>query len=57
MSEQPRSAEQFVVRLPNGLRDKVKERASQNFRSMNAEIVYRLLQAYDETKKADALAS
>jgi plasmid stability protein len=34
-----RSADQFVVRLPEGLRDALKARAAGNNRSMNAEIV------------------
>lgn len=34
-----RSADQFVVRLPEGLRDTLKARAASNSRSMNAEIV------------------
>jgi plasmid stability protein len=34
-----RSADQFVVRLPEGLRDALKTRAATNNRSMNAEIV------------------
>lgn len=34
-----RSADQFVVRLPEGLRDALKTRAASNNRSMNAEIV------------------
>ena len=41
MSKTPpsRSADQFVVRLPEGLRDTLKARAASNSRSMNAEIV------------------
>lgn len=34
-----RSTAQFVVRLPEGLRDTLKARAASNNRSMNAEIV------------------
>ncbi|WP_327211986.1 Arc family DNA-binding protein [Rhizobium beringeri] len=50
--------EQYIVRLPDGMRDKIKERAEHNQRSMNAEIVYQLSRAYaqDETQKADAAA-
>lgn len=32
-------AERFQVRMPNGLRDRIKESAEKNNRSMNAEIV------------------
>ncbi len=34
--------ERFIVRLPDGMRDKLKAAASDNNRSMNAEIVARL---------------
>jgi plasmid stability protein len=37
-----RVADQFVVRLPDGMRDKIAEEAKKNNRSMNAEIVGRL---------------
>lgn len=37
-----RTAEQFVVRFPDGMRDKIAELAKKNNRSMNAEIVQRL---------------
>lgn len=37
-----RSAEQFVVRFPDGMRDKIAEAAKAAGRSMNAEIVQRL---------------
>lgn len=46
MTEKPsspsRSAEQFVVRLPEGMRDQIAAAAKANNRSMNAEIVKRL---------------
>ncbi|QNB13421.1 Arc family DNA-binding protein [Paraburkholderia tropica] len=37
-----RSAAQFVVRLPDGMRDRIAAEAEKNKRSMNAEIVARL---------------
>jgi len=37
-----RGSDQFPLRLPDGLRDTLKELADQNGRSMNAEIVARL---------------
>lgn len=37
-----RSAEQFVVRFPEGMRDQIADMAKKNSRSMNAEIVHRL---------------
>jgi len=40
MSEVPaKKQDQFIVRFPDGMRDKIKESAEQNNRSMNAEIV------------------
>jgi predicted HicB family RNase H-like nuclease len=34
-----RGSDQFALRLPDGLRDRIKEAADQNRRSMNSEIV------------------
>ena len=50
--------DKFMLRLPEGLRDRIKEAAERNFRSMNAEIVFHLNRTYaeTETKKADATA-
>lgn len=42
-----RTAEQFVVRFPDGMRDQIAEAAKNNNRSMNAEIVARLQQSFD----------
>lgn len=42
-----RTAEQFVVRFPDGMRDRIAAEAKQNNRSMNAEIVARLQQSFD----------
>ncbi|MBN8189545.1 Arc family DNA-binding protein [Salipiger thiooxidans] len=41
-----RGADQYTVRFPDGLRDRVKEAAEANGRSMNAEIVQVLLDHY-----------
>lgn len=35
----PRNADQFPVRLPDGMRDRIKAAAAANHRSMNSEIV------------------
>jgi len=42
--EKPKKPERdkFVLRLPDGLRDQIKEAARLNERSMNSEIIYRL---------------
>jgi plasmid stability protein len=34
--------DKFMLRFPDGMRDRIKEAAAENGRSMNAEIVYRL---------------
>ena len=39
MAKASRGSEQFPLRLPDGLRDRVKEKADANGRSMNAEII------------------
>lgn len=39
--------DQFVVRLPDGMRDQIKYAAEANNRSMNAEIVARLAASFD----------
>lgn len=40
-----RTADKFVVRLPDGLREKIFDVSGENQRSMNGEIVYRLEQS------------
>lgn len=40
--------DQFMLRLPNGLRDRIKAKADEHKRSMNAEIVHVLEQKYPE---------
>ncbi len=37
-----RDSDQFNLRFPDGMRDRIKEAAKQSGRSMNAEIIYRL---------------
>lgn len=41
-----RGSDQFIVRLPNGMRDRIKAAAEANNRSMNAEIVATLDEKY-----------
>ena len=53
------TADKFMLRLPEGLRDRVREEADRNLRSMNAEIVFHLQKAlFDrlETPKGEATA-
>lgn len=42
-----RTAEQFVVRFPDGMRDLIADEAKKNNRSMNAEIVARLQASFE----------
>ena len=42
----PQTQDKFVVRLPDGMRERVKAAAELNKRSMNAEIVATLEEAY-----------
>lgn len=47
MTDAPsRKQDQFIVRLPDGMRDRIKTSAEENSRSMNAEIVSTLDEAY-----------
>lgn len=38
-SKSPAVIEKFVIRLPNGLRDRIRQLSEQNRRSMNSEII------------------
>ena len=41
-----RTAEQFVIRFPDGMRERIAELAKENGRSMNAEIIARLEKSF-----------
>lgn len=43
-----RGSDQFMVRFPDGMRDRIKELADEHGRSMNAEIIHRLELALSE---------
>lgn len=49
-----RIAEQVNLRLPVGLRDRIKAEASTQGRSINSEIVLLLLRTYDTAEKEKA---
>ena len=53
-----RESDKFPLRLPEGMRDKIRCEADSNNRSMNAEIVFQLSRAYaqSEMQKAHATA-
>lgn len=42
----PHKSDQFIVRLPDGMRDRIKRAAASNNRSMNAEVVATLEEKY-----------
>jgi len=42
MAKTSNTSEQFILRLPDGMRDRIKKEADKNGRSMNAEFVARL---------------
>lgn len=44
-----RKLEQYIVRFPDGMRDRIKEAAKDNGRSMNAEIISRLEASFAKT--------
>ncbi|GGO55192.1 Arc-like DNA binding domain-containing protein [Roseovarius pacificus] len=48
MSAPSKQLDQFVVRLPDGMRDRIKAAAEKNGRSMNSEIVSTLEEKYPE---------
>ncbi len=41
-----RKLDQYIVRFPQGMRDKLKEEAAKNNRSLNAEIIDRLEETF-----------
>ncbi len=49
-----RIADKAMIRFPPGMRDELKELASDGYRSMNAEIVARLRRDIDREKSASA---
>lgn len=51
-----RESEKFVVRLPDGMSDRIKASADANNRSMNAEIVSRLEDSLDEKQTVASLS-
>lgn len=44
------TADKFMLRLPDGMRDRLKEEAAKNKRSLNAEIVARLDESFEIAK-------
>jgi len=42
MAERSKDADKLMLRLPDGMRERIAERAKENGRSMNSEIVFNL---------------
>lgn len=49
-----RSSDKFMLRFPDGMRDRIAEAAKSNNRSMNAEIVARLEGSFTPSEEAVA---
>ncbi len=56
-SEKRTLTDKFMLRLPDGMRDRIKHAAEKNNRSMNAEILATLEENYPEADGFDALMS
>ena len=48
MEEKRYLSDKFMLRLPDGMRDRIKSKADENGRSMNAEILQLLMREYPE---------
>lgn len=48
--------DKFILRLPDGMRDAIKQAAAQEGRSMNAQIVQHLRAIYQPTDRQEAAA-
>lgn len=51
------TADKFIIRLPEGMRDRITEEAKSNGRTMNAEVVARLQDSFEALGSADAVAA
>lgn len=50
-----RTAEKFVIRLPDGMRSRIADMAVVNHRSMNSEIIQRLEQSFASENSSQSL--
>lgn len=53
----PQAADKYIVRFPDGMRDRIAVAAKQNNRSMNAEVVARLQASFSPTPPSHAAAA
>lgn len=51
-----RHADKYIVRFPDGMRDRLKDLAKSNNRTLNAEIVARLARSFDADREIEQLA-
>ena len=56
MSSTSNTADKYVIRFPEGMRDALKKVAAENERTMNGEIIYRLKMSLDTNGKGEAAA-
>lgn len=56
MIQVSRNSDQFPLRLPDGMRELIKEHAKANGRSMNSEIVFQLAKIFTQNEKGDVTA-
>lgn len=47
-------ADKFIVRLPDGMRDRIKEAADRNKRSMNAEVIHMLEWYFEDMDRLES---
>lgn len=57
MEDTQKETDKFMVRMPTDLHQKIKISAAQNRRSMNAEVVFHLSEAFEKKEKGEATAS
>ncbi len=57
VKRQPQTQDKYIVRLPDGMREKIERAALQSGRSMNAEIVLRLMKSFEDDERAATVTS
>lgn len=57
VSKAGRGSEQFMLRMPDGMRDRIRAAAEANGRSMNGEVIKTLEQAYPGNKEINQTAA
>lgn len=55
MAKTTNASDKFIIRLPDGMRDRIKTDAEQHGRTMNAEIIARLEAYTDSPSNSDSL--